>query len=145
MTRLKEFAAALSFYNTTRETLPFWKESLLEMKHGYTILNLNLKRRSMEWRHPNSPRTKKFKAQKSAAKIMATVFLILKVKSLRVFCQKGKPLTQRYTLRLLGSSKQKFDMFDPTWTWQMCSSSMTMHVLTQASRPWRPSLHLDEL
>ena len=28
----------------------------------------------MEWRHPNSPRTKKFKAQKSARKIMATVF-----------------------------------------------------------------------
>ena len=32
------------------------------------------KRRSMEWRHPNSPRTKKFRAQKSAGKIMATVF-----------------------------------------------------------------------
>ena len=28
-------------------------------------------KRSMEWRHPNSPRTKKFKAQKSADKIMA--------------------------------------------------------------------------
>ena len=28
----------------------------------------------MEWRHPNSPRTKKFKAQKFAGKIMATVF-----------------------------------------------------------------------
>ena len=33
------------------------------------------KRRSVEWRHPNSPRTKKFKVQKSAGKIMATVFL----------------------------------------------------------------------
>ena len=32
------------------------------------------KRRSMEWGHPNSPRTKKFKAQKSAGKIMASVF-----------------------------------------------------------------------
>ena len=40
------------------------------------------KRRSMEWRHPNSPRSKKFKAQKSAGKIMATFFLILKVQSL---------------------------------------------------------------
>ena len=28
----------------------------------------------MEWHHPNSPRTKKFKAQNSAGKIMATVF-----------------------------------------------------------------------
>ena len=27
-----------------------------------------------EWRHPNSPGTKKFKAQKPAGKIMATVF-----------------------------------------------------------------------
>ena len=41
--KLKEFAAALSFWNTTMEIPPFWKESLLEMKHKYTILNLNLK------------------------------------------------------------------------------------------------------
>ena len=28
----------------------------------------------MEWRHPNLPRTKKLKAQKSAGKIMTPVF-----------------------------------------------------------------------
>ena len=32
------------------------------------------KRQSMEWRHPSSPKTKKFKTEKSAGKIMATVF-----------------------------------------------------------------------
>ena len=32
------------------------------------------KRSSMEWRHPTSPRAKKFKSQRSAGKIMATVF-----------------------------------------------------------------------
>ena len=32
------------------------------------------KRRSMEWRHPSSPRTKECKAERSAGKVMATVF-----------------------------------------------------------------------
>jgi len=32
------------------------------------------KRQSMEYRHPNSPRVRKFKTQKSANKIMMTVF-----------------------------------------------------------------------
>jgi len=32
------------------------------------------KRQSMEWRHPSSPKTKKFKTQTSAGKVMATVF-----------------------------------------------------------------------
>ena len=31
------------------------------------------KRASLEWRHPSSPRTNKFKTQQSAGKIMATV------------------------------------------------------------------------
>ena len=33
-----------------------------------------LKRASMEWRHPTSPRSKKFKFQQSAGKVMVTVF-----------------------------------------------------------------------
>ena len=32
------------------------------------------KRASMEWRHPTSPRSKKFKSQQSAGKVMVTVF-----------------------------------------------------------------------
>ena len=76
---------------------------------------------------------------------MATVFWDSQGVILADFYRKGKPLTLRYTLRLLGSLKQKFDVFGLTWIWQMCSSSMTMHVLTQASGPWRPSLDLDGL
>ena len=101
------------------------------------------KRRSMEWRHPTSPRTKKFKAQNSAGKIMAGFLGFSRCNPCGFFAGRGNHL--RYTLRLLGSSKQKFDVFGPTWTWQMCSSSMTMHVLTQASGQWRLSLHLDGL
>ena len=33
------------------------------------------KRASMEWRHPTSPRSKKFKSQQSAGNVMVTVFL----------------------------------------------------------------------
>ena len=84
------------------------------------------------------------KARKS--KIMATVFLDSQDVILVDFLPKGETtISEVYRLRLLESSKQKFDVFGPTWTWQMCSSSMTMHVLTQASGPWRPSLHLDGL
>ena len=32
------------------------------------------KRASMEWHHPTSPRSKKFKSQQSAGKVMVTVF-----------------------------------------------------------------------
>ena len=39
--------------------------------HHYEPLS---KRSSMKWRHPTSPRAKKFKSQRSAGKIMATVF-----------------------------------------------------------------------
>ncbi|GFR65262.1 histone-lysine N-methyltransferase SETMAR [Elysia marginata] len=35
---------------------------------------LETKRDSMTWKHPSSPVTKKFKVQRSAAKVMATVF-----------------------------------------------------------------------
>ena len=77
---------------------------------------------------------------------MATAFLDSQDVILVDFLPKGETtISEVYSLRLLGSSKQKFDVFGPTWTWQMCSSSMTMHVLTQASGPWRPSLHLDGL
>ena len=77
---------------------------------------------------------------------MATVFWDSQGVILVDFLPKGETIIfEVYRLRLLGSSKQKFNVFGPTWTWQMCSSSMTMHVLTQASGPWRSSLHLDGL
>ena len=37
-------------------------------------LELKSKRASMEWRHPTSPGSKKFKSQQSAGKVMLTVF-----------------------------------------------------------------------
>ena len=47
------------------------------------------KRSSMEWRHPTSPRVKKFKSQCSAGKIMATVFWDIKGVILVDFMPKG--------------------------------------------------------
>ena len=99
----------------------------------------------MEWRHPNSPRTKKFKAQKSAGKIMANVFLDSQSVILVDFLPKGETINSEVYIETLTKLKAKFDVFGPTWTWPMCFSSMTMHVLTQASGPWRPSLHFDGL
>ena len=47
------------------------------------------KRSSMEWRHPTSPRVKKFKSQHSAGKIMATVFWDIEGVILVDFMPKG--------------------------------------------------------
>ena len=47
------------------------------------------RRSSMEWRHPTSPRVKKFKSQRSAGKIMATVFWDIEGVILVDFMPKG--------------------------------------------------------
>ena len=45
------------------------------MRLGFTTLNqTESKKASMEWRHPTSPRSKKFKSQLSAGKVIMTVF-----------------------------------------------------------------------
>jgi histone-lysine N-methyltransferase SETMAR len=46
-------------------------------------------RASMEWKHPGSPRTKKFEMVKSAGKLMATVFWDHKDVLLVEFMKKG--------------------------------------------------------
>ncbi|PNF32078.1 hypothetical protein B7P43_G05744 [Cryptotermes secundus] len=44
------------------------------MRRGVTTMSRNPNRQSMEWRHPDSPRKKKFKTQPLAGKVMCTVF-----------------------------------------------------------------------
>ena len=48
------------------------------MRLGFTTSNQksikHSKRASMEWYHPTSPRSKKFKSQQSAGKVRVTVF-----------------------------------------------------------------------
>ena len=65
------------------------------------------KRRSMEWRHPNSPRTKKFKAQKSAGKITATVFWDSQSVILLDFLPKGKTINSEVYIETLWKIKAK--------------------------------------
>ncbi|GFR90295.1 histone-lysine N-methyltransferase SETMAR [Elysia marginata] len=49
--------------------------NLITGDETWVILNTpETKRDSMAWKHPSSPVTKKFKVQRSAAKVMATVF-----------------------------------------------------------------------
>ena len=56
------------------------------------------KRQSMEWRHPSSPKTKKFKTEKSAGKVMATVFWDIQGVILVDFLPKGTNVnSDRYT------------------------------------------------
>ena len=54
------------------------------------------KRASMEWSHPTSPRSKKFKSQQSAGKVMVTVFWNNVGVILVDFMSKGAPITDVY-------------------------------------------------
>ena len=61
----------------------------------------------MEWRHSNSPRTKKFKAQKSAGKIMATVFLDSQGVILVDILPKGQTINSEVDIETLRKLKAK--------------------------------------
>lgn len=59
------------------------------------------KRRSMQWRHSTSPRPKKFKSQKSAGKIMATVFWDAQGLILVDFLPKGETINSEAYIETL--------------------------------------------
>ena len=61
----------------------------------------------MEWHHPNSPRTKKFKAQKFAGKIMATVFWDSQGVILVDFFSKGETTNSEVYIETLRKLKAK--------------------------------------
>ena len=65
------------------------------------------KRRSMEWRHPTSPRTKKFKAQNSAGKIMAMVFWDSQGVILVDFLPKGETINSEVYIETFRKLKAK--------------------------------------
>ena len=71
------------------------------------------KRRSMEWRHPTSPRTKKFKAQNSAGKIMATVFWDSQGVILVDFLPKGETINSEVYIETLRKLKAKIRRVRP--------------------------------
>ena len=64
--------------------------------------DLETKQRSMEWRHSGAPRPKKFRAQKSAGKVIASIFFGIKTaSSLLIIFQRAKLSTRSVTyLRL---------------------------------------------
>ena len=66
-----------------------------------------LKRSSMEWRHPTSPRAKKFKSQRSAGKIMATVFWDIEGVILVDFMPKGTTINSDAYINTLRKLKAK--------------------------------------
>ena len=61
----------------------------------------------MEWRHPTSPRTKKFKAQNSAGKIMASVFWDSQGVILVDFLPKGETINSEVYIETLRKLKAK--------------------------------------
>ena len=71
------------------------------------------KRRSMEWRHPTSPRTKKFKVQTSAGKIMGTVFLDSQGVILVDFLPKGETINSEVYIETLRKLKAKIRRVRP--------------------------------
>ena len=65
------------------------------------------KKRSVEWCHPTSPRTNKFKAQKSAGKIMAIVFWDSQGVILVDFLPKGETINSEVCIETLRKLKAK--------------------------------------
>ena len=66
------------------------------------------KRDSMTWKYPSSPVTKKFKVQRSAAKVMATVFWDAKGVILLDICHMVSVSMLRDTATLLTASEMQF-------------------------------------
>lgn len=59
------------------------------------------KQQSMEWRHSGSPRPKKFRVQKSAGKVLASVFWDSRGVIMVDYIEKGKSITGEYYSSLL--------------------------------------------
>ena len=78
--------------------------------HHYEPLS---KRSSMEWRHPTSPRAKKFKSQRSAGKIMATVFWDIEGVILVDFMPKGTTINSDAYIDTLRKLKAKLRRVRP--------------------------------
>ncbi|KAF6036818.1 hypothetical protein EB796_004868 [Bugula neritina] len=83
------------------------------------------KRRSMEWRHADSPRKKKFKSQPSAGKVMATVSWDYQGVILIDFMAKGTTINSEAYIETLRKLKDQMS------TWLTCSFSTTMPVPIQ--------------
>lgn len=64
------------------------------------------KQQSMQWRHSGSPRPKKFKTQKSAGKVMATVFWDKDGILMTEYLQKGETVNANYYCNLLYRLKE---------------------------------------
>ena len=71
------------------------------------------KRSSMEWRHPTSPRVKKFKSQRSAGKIMATVFWDIEGVILVDFMPKGTTINSDVYIDTLRKLKARLRRVRP--------------------------------
>ena len=71
------------------------------------------KRQSMEWRHTSSPQPKKFKAQKSAGKIMATVFWDAQGVILVDFLPKGETINSEAYIQTLTRLRARIQRVRP--------------------------------
>lgn len=94
----------------------------------------------MEWRYSTSPRTKKFKAQKLAGKIMASVFWDSKGVILVDFMPTGTAINSE--LNHSRNSREEFAEFDPNWKCQRCFCSMTTPGRTPESEHEKSSVLL---
>jgi len=63
--------------------------------------DLETKQQSMEWRHSGSPRPKKFRVQKSAGEILASIFWDQDAIFLIDYLPKGQTIKGEYYLSLL--------------------------------------------
>jgi len=64
----------LNFWSIIIATKPILQQIVTGDKTWVHHFEPESKRESMEWRHSSSPRSKEFKSQQSAGKVMVTIF-----------------------------------------------------------------------
>ena len=96
------------------------------------------KRASMEWFHPTSPRSKRFKSQQSAGKVMVTVFWDSVGVILVDFMSKGATINLDVYIDTLKKLKaREYEESDLLWKCLRFYCNMTTLGFTPASKPMR--------
>jgi hypothetical protein len=85
--------ASRSICTRSEEDADFLRRVVTRVESWVHFYNPETKQQSMEWTHRGSPRPKKFRAQKSARKVLASVFWDFRGVIMIDYQEKGQTIT----------------------------------------------------